>query len=334
MATATLISPSNPYHGHHTPFSSGHHHSSASGPSIAGMISPVEPRRHSDDNETSQRQSLPSLSEVISGAKPSPFPPSQSASTVSGSMHSFPSTYSSGPPRTFPEPPLSDKQSPRALHPNSFGPRPEPLPSFSESARPPPFTSRHAPPPISSFSGPQPSPPIKPEHPREIEAKSLEQSGPYHHPAHQHIPPVYHPHAGHLPPGQIPLPAYPVSPRHSAALPPPFESQRPPVHADEGEYAPARPQYDRTLNRPSDTWSYTDCLERVSARPAPCEAHRANTMCRLLDRRGQFSISGTRGAESLLSSTALNPFRLVYPANTRLPKWSAMWNIYGHHWTL
>ncbi|KAH7357932.1 GATA zinc finger protein [Plectosphaerella cucumerina] len=265
MATATLISPANPYHGHHSSYSSSHHHQpSALGPSIAGMISPVEPRRPSDDNDMpQQRQSLPSLSEVISGAKPSPFPPSQPPSSVSGSVHSFPSTYGSGPPRSFPEPPSSDKQSPRTLHPTSFGPpRPEPLPPFSEQSRPPSYGGR--PGPISAYPGPQPSPPIKPDHAREMESKMMEHSGPYHHASHQH-PPYSH-HHSQLPPGQIPLPAYPASPRHGHSLPPPppFESQRP-SHHDDPEYAPARPQYDRTLNRALEVWSYTECLDRISA---------------------------------------------------------------------
>lgn len=269
MATAALINPSHPYHAL-PPSYPASNHSAAPGPSIAGMISPVEPRRPSDEKDTAHRQSLPSLSEVISGAKPSPFPPTQPPG-MTGSSHSFPSPFGSGPSRHFPEPP-SERQSPRALHPPSFTPRSEnALPPFSaDHPRPPPFAGRPPPPPLSSYATSQPSPPIKPDHGREPEPKNNETNGVYQHPPQhaapqQHPPPIYpQPHQAQLPPGQVPLPAYPVSPRHSSALPSPYESQRPGVHPEEGDYAPARFQYDRPVHRALDAYTYHEYLQRIS----------------------------------------------------------------------
>ncbi|KAF9882213.1 GATA zinc finger [Colletotrichum karsti] len=239
------------------------------------MISPVEPRRPSDESETPHRQSLPSLSEIISGGpKPSPYPSSQaSASSMSGSQ-SFPSPFASGPPRSYPESSV-DKNSPRPHHlASSYAPRQDPLPAISDPPRPPPFAARPPPAPMSSFSGPQPSPPHKSEHMRETDTRAAEPAGPYA--QHSGPPPPIYSHQPHhqsqLPPGQVPLPpSYPVSPRHGDArhggppLTSPYESQRPGAHADEPDLGPARPQYDhRTLNRHIDAWGYQDCLSRIA----------------------------------------------------------------------
>ncbi|KAF6807983.1 GATA zinc finger domain-containing protein 10 [Colletotrichum sojae] len=259
MATAALISPNTTPYGHPTSFSSGYQHA-APGPSIAGMISPVEPRRPSDESETPHRQSLPSLSEVISGAKPSPYPPSQ-GSSMSGSQ-SFPSPFAPGPPRSYPDS-SADKNSPRPLHPPStYASRQDALPAISDPPRPPPFAGRPSG-PMSGY-GPQPSPPHKHEHMREPDARPGEQTGPYAQ-APAPPPPTIYPHPGQLPPGQVPLPAYPVSPRHGGPpVPSPYEAQRPVVHGEEPEYGAARPQFDRTLTRHLDAWGYQDCLSRVS----------------------------------------------------------------------
>ncbi|KAK1469135.1 GATA zinc finger [Colletotrichum melonis] len=262
MATAALISPSSHY-GPPSSFSSGYQHHPAPGPSIAGMISPIEPRRPSDESETPHRQSLPSLSEVISGAKPSPYPPSQ-GSSMSGSQ-SFPSPFAPGPPRSYAE--STDKNSPRPPVPAStFAPRQDALPAISDPPRPP-FAGR-PPAPLGGFSGPQPSPPLKHEHMRDMresDARAAENAGPY---AQHSIPPpptIYphpqHPqHPGQLPPGQVPLPGYPVSPRHAGPPPPfPYEAQRPIPHREDPEYGPAR------VRTHLDAWGYQDCFSRIGS---------------------------------------------------------------------
>ncbi|TQN63834.1 GATA zinc finger domain-containing protein 10 [Colletotrichum shisoi] len=262
MATAALISPSSTHYGHPSSFSSGYHHATP-GPSIAGMISPIEPRRPSDESETPHRQSLPSLSEVISGAKPGPYPPSQ-ASSMSGSQ-SFPSPFAPGPPRSYAES-STDKNSPRPPHPAStYAPRQEALPAMSDPPRPPPFGGR-PPAPLSIFSATQPSPPHKSEHMRDIDPRAAEPANPYAQHQPPPPPPPIYPHPSQLPPGQVPLPAYPVSPRHGGPpSPSPFEAQRPAAHAEEAEYSPGRPQYDRTLvTRHLDAWGYQDCLSRMA----------------------------------------------------------------------
>ncbi|WYZ41743.1 hypothetical protein EsH8_V_000638 [Colletotrichum jinshuiense] len=264
MATAALISPSTTPYGHPSSFSSGYQHA-AQGPSIAGMISPIEPRRPSDESETPHRQSLPSLSEVISGAKPSPYPPSQ-PSSMPGTQSFSSSPFAHGPPRSYAES-STEKNSPRPLHPAStYAPRQEVLPAISDPQRPPPYASR-PPPPLSSFSGAQASPTHKPEHMRESDTRATEPVGPYaQHPAPPPATIYNHPHPSQLPPGQVPLPAYPVSPRHGGGPPlsSPFDAQRPAPQAEHAEYGPARGQYDRTLNRHLDAWGYQDCLSRFT----------------------------------------------------------------------
>ncbi|KAJ0158201.1 GATA zinc finger domain-containing protein 10 [Colletotrichum tanaceti] len=261
MATATLISPSSTHYGHPPSFSSGYHNAS-SGPSIAGMISPIEPRRPSDESETPHRQSLPSLSEVISGAKPCPYPPSQTSS-MSGS-HSFPSPFAPGPPRSYAES-STDKNSPRPPHPAStYAPRHEALPAMSDPPRLPSFAGR-PPAPLSSFPATQPSPPHKSEHMRDIDPRAAEPTGPYAQHQPPPPPPPIYPHPSQLPPGQVPLPAYPVSPRHGGPpMSSPFEAQGPAAHAEEAEYGSGR-SFDRTLvTRHLDAWGYQDCLTRMA----------------------------------------------------------------------
>ncbi|KAL2758083.1 hypothetical protein ACRALDRAFT_2119163 [Sodiomyces alcalophilus JCM 7366] len=270
MATATLLNPNHSYHAHPPQYSPSHQ----PGPAIPGMMSSTEPRGPSEDAEQPYRQPLPSLSslsEVISGAKSSPFPPSQPG--LPGPTHSFPSPFGPGPAARQLSEPSTENHSPRALHPTSFPPRPEGLPPFSDPARPSAFPpGRQVPPPLSNFSGPQPSPPTKAEHIREPDAKSVEHNISYQqqqqqqqqHPvAHQPLAAYPHTHPTHLPPGQIPLPSYPASPRHPS-LPSPYEVPRPGAHPEEPDYASARVPHDRTLNRALDAWGYTECLSRIS----------------------------------------------------------------------
>ncbi|KAL6414988.1 hypothetical protein AUP68_01524 [Ilyonectria robusta] len=255
MATATLITPSSHYQPQPS-FPSAYPHSSAA--SISNMISSVEPRKSVDDNEPSNRQSLPSISEVIQGAKPGSYPPAPPSMQPGSSL---PSPFSSG-PRSFSD---ADKHSPpQPLHPTSFPPRQDALPSFSDSPRPP-FNSR---PPLPPVSDRRPSPTSKPDmapqhhHPEQQKPES-------HHPlngGYAHPPPPpgsYQP--GQMPPGQMPLPAYPISPRHG--VPPhlsgPYDPRGPP-HPEEAEYS-ARARYDTTVNRHFESWSYQDSLSRIGS---------------------------------------------------------------------
>ncbi|KPM42019.1 hypothetical protein AK830_g4487 [Neonectria ditissima] len=260
MATATLITPTAHYQPQPSSFSPySHSHSTVA--SISNMISSVEPRKSLDDNEPSNRQSLPSLSEVIQGAKPGPYPPPSSMQPGS----SLPSPFSSG-PRSFSE---TEKHSPpQPMHPTSFPPRQDTLPSFSDSPRPP-FSSRPSLPPVNDR---RPSPTLKPDHAPQHH-HSEHQKGPEpHHPlngiyAHPPPPPPipasYQP--GQLPPGQMPLPAYPISPRHAVPphIPGPYDA-RAPQHSDEAEYS-SRARYDATVNRHFESWSYQDSLSRIGS---------------------------------------------------------------------
>ena len=270
MATATLITPS----AHYQPqpsFSSGYPHHT--GASIANMISSVDPRKPSDD-EPPNRQSLPSISEVISSVKTGPFVQSMlnrgedrsykapSSSTQPGSL---PSPFA---PASRPHPDAENHASPQTLHPASFPSRQDTLPAFSDSPRPP-FSSR---PPLPPVSDRRPSPPTMSDIPppqRHIpeQQKLPEQphtmNGVYAHPPPPPQPaPAYQP--GQLPAGQMPLPAYPISPRHGVPphAPGPYD-HRPPPHAEADDYS-GRARYDVTVNRHFESWSYQDSLSRVS----------------------------------------------------------------------
>ncbi|KAK7415353.1 hypothetical protein QQZ08_012377 [Neonectria magnoliae] len=261
MATATLITPTAHYQPQPSSFSP-YPHSHSTVASISNMISSVEPRKSLDDNELPNRQSLPSLSEVIQGAKPGPYPPPSSMQPGS----SLPSPFSSG-PRSFSE---AEKHSPpQPMHPTSFPPRQDTLPAFSDSPRPP-FSSRPSLPPVNDR---RPSPTSKPDMPPQHHHPEQQKGPEPHHPlngiyAHPPPPPPpvpvsYQP--GQMPPGQMPLPAYPISPRHAVPphIPGPYDP-RASQHSEEAEYS-SRGRYDATVNRHFESWSYQDSLSRIGS---------------------------------------------------------------------
>lgn len=270
MATA-LVSPSAPYHHqHHNSYSSGYPPSAPATNSMPGMISPVEPRRASNESEPSHphRQSLPSISEVISGTKSSYAPPS--AAPVPPAQ-TLPSPFSAAPPpRPFGDVGVPDRNSsPRALHPppSSAYQRPEALPAFSDPARPA-VTSRPVPPALNTFTGQHQSPPVK------IEQLETEQRHPEPQPlsAGHHRPPQpaqpltgLYSETGRLPPGQLPLSAYPISPSHAGpALPSPYEPQRPAAYGEEGNYQHQRAsEYKGVFDKPYEAWGYQEALQLV-----------------------------------------------------------------------
>uniref|UniRef100_A0A8H7KBV6 Uncharacterized protein n=1 Tax=Bionectria ochroleuca TaxID=29856 RepID=A0A8H7KBV6_BIOOC len=90
MATATLLHPTSSFPPPQ-PYSYPHHNPS--------MISPTESRN--EDSDSSKRQSLPSISEVISGAKP--YAPQQSNVQPSppASLHSRPTHVRTRSPRNM-----------------------------------------------------------------------------------------------------------------------------------------------------------------------------------------------------------------------------------------
>lgn len=268
MATAALASPSGPYHSHHSSFGSGYPHS-APPTGMPGMISPVDSRRASDDSEGPHRQSLPSISEVIGATKPpsygppapAPLPPSQS----------LPSPFStSAPPRPFGDVASEKNPSPRTLHPSSGYPRADTLPAFSDPSRPALSSRPGPPPPLNTFSSRHPSPPVNvklEQHEAEQRhAEAQQYSAGHQHQPSQPPPSLYTPPSARAPPGQLPLPQYPVSPRHiGPALPSPFESQRPPIYSDEREHSHSREgEYRSTLDKAFESWGYNEALNTIS----------------------------------------------------------------------
>ncbi|KAF4997745.1 hypothetical protein FGRMN_3636 [Fusarium graminum] len=259
MATATLITPSAHYPPQ-PPFSS-YSQSGSGAASISNMISSVEPRKPADDHDQSNRQSLPSISEVIQGTKPGPYPVAHVPGLQSGT--SLPSPFAPA-PRSFPD--VEKRSSPQPLHPTSAFPRQDGLPAFTDSPRPH-FNSR---PSLPSVSDRRQSPSGKPDLPPQHHHTDQKLSEP-HHPlngvyAHPPPPPpvpvAYQ--AGQLPPGQMPLPAYPISPRH--AMPPHAPGSydpRAPPHVEEADYVRAR--YEVTVDRHFESWSYQDSLSRIGS---------------------------------------------------------------------
>ncbi|KID91293.1 GATA-type sexual development transcription factor NsdD [Metarhizium guizhouense ARSEF 977] len=262
MATATVLAPSSHYP-QSSSYSSYPQHQTGTAPpppsnSGSNMIS-SEHRRSSDDKEQPGRQSLPSISEVISGTRPGQYPSPSQPNLQPGS--GLPSPFTPA-PRSYSEP---EKHSPRQLHTSStYPPRQENLPAFTDSPRPP-FNGRHSLPPVSDR---RQTPPSKPDFPQHRLAESQQPSdahasnGAYGHPP----PPTSHPYpAGHLPPGQVPLPTYPISPRH--AVPPPpgqYDARGQSVRHEEAEY-PSRPRFEPTPTRHFEPWNYQEALSHTGS---------------------------------------------------------------------
>lgn len=270
MATAAIISPTAQYPPPLQTLSSRYPHST-NGSDMPGMISPAEPRRHSDPAEVPpHRQSLPSISEVISSTTvnhPGGF--SQTPAPVPPPLSTFPPSFAAS-SRPYAEPqPALDKPSPRPPHhpPSSYS-RPEPLPPFAaESPRLASFNTRPGPAASGSFA-PHPSPPIKQDQGRADSDKIV----PEQHPngSYSHPNPLTPYSTVQLSGGQLSHSStYPVSPRHIVP-PPPLPSPYDPHRAtrlEEADHPHARPRYDMTLNRHIEAWTYQECLSRVSAPP-------------------------------------------------------------------
>lgn len=259
MATATLLRSGAPHSQPHS-YSPSYPDTPAP-PTMPDMIPAVEPRRPSDPAESiPPRQSLPSLSEVISGSPVCGLSQSQTP----GSIPSFPAPFSAS-PRPFMDsnshPGLDKGSSPQPLHSaSSYPSRPEQPPNFNDPSRAHAF-GRAGPSPLNSFSPTHPSPSTKQDQPRLESDRIADQhaaNGAYHH------PPVI---TSYSATSQLPQASpYPVSPRHPGPLvPSPFDPQRGPApRPEDNENLLGRPRYDMTVNRHLDTWTYQEWLNRVS----------------------------------------------------------------------
>lgn len=262
MATAVIIKSTTTYSPSSQALNTHYPHINHT-PTIAEMIPPTEARRHSDPSEVlPHRQSLPSISEVISSttSTSSGFPPTSVSATQS--LSPFPPSFATQ-PRPYGESQAArDKVSSRSTHTPSYG-RPEPLVPFVESPRNTTFNPPSGPPNPAPF-GPHPSTTIKQDQSRfDSDKTSSDQhpNGSYSQP----VPLAPYSVVGQLSNAHSSLSlAYPMSPRHIIPpLPPPFESQRA-LRAEETEPPHTRPRYDLTLNRHIEAWSYQECLSRVS----------------------------------------------------------------------
>jgi uncharacterized protein YueI len=255
MATATVLHPPSSYPPPPTSYSSAYPQS------VSNMISTVDARKN-DDMDPLKRQSLPSISEVISGTKPYP-PPTSSSTQQPGT--SFPSPFTSGASRSFTE---TEKQpSPQSLRSGSsaYPSRHEATSSFADSPRQP-FNGRPGLPPVPDR---RPSPATKheippPHHLSDSHSDSRSLNGGYPHPPSlpASAQPVSYP-TNQLPPGQLPLPHYPPSPRHA----PPshgygghYDQRAPPMAVEDRERGVRhQPEYSNF-----DTASYQEALSRMA----------------------------------------------------------------------
>ncbi|KAI0473267.1 hypothetical protein GGR56DRAFT_677278 [Xylariaceae sp. FL0804] len=235
MAAAALINPATAYHLHNPPFSPYHHQPPPPPPppaSMPSMMSAGESRRTTGENDSGARQSLPSISEVFSGAKPPPYSPT-TPTTMGNSQPLAPPYSSAGPPRPEPTP-----------EPRSVPPHEDKFFRYQRSdAGPPPPQAQH-----NSYPFPEQRDP----------AKALEQA-----PNHSHTNPPPPPHMPY-PPGQLPLSAAaPLSPHHPSHYQPSYEPHRPPLHADE-EYGMHRNRYESTVNRHFEAYNYGEALSKIA----------------------------------------------------------------------
>ncbi|KAH7471919.1 hypothetical protein FOMA001_g13462 [Fusarium oxysporum f. sp. matthiolae] len=204
------------------------------------MVFSIEPRKQDDSHESPNRQSLPSISEVIQGTEPGPYtfrPPS-----------SIQAGFSLSPPFTLVRQPLHKTEKhpflQQLLPASSFPLRQHALPVFSDHPRPP-FANLPSFLPTSDCSR---SPSSKAEIPFQ-HRHSEQQKAPEPHPplsgVYAHLSPPSHPPAPvTYQPRQMPLPAYPTLPRH--------------------DYAPPA-VYDAPVNRHVGSWSYQDSLSLISS---------------------------------------------------------------------
>lgn len=255
MATGAVLHPSASY-----PPPSSAPYSSAYPQPPATNGTPTTAERKTDDMDPLKRQSLPSISEVISGTKS--YPPPPPSTTAQQSNTSFPSPFGNGAgaSRSFTE---SEKQpSPQSMRSvtTAYPTRHEATSSFAESPRAP-YSVRPSLPPVpdrrQSPINQHDVPP--PHHMSDPHKESRPLNGGYPQPP---LPAAASSAAypnGQLPPGQLPLPHYPASPRYG-----------PQPHGYAAHYdqrgQPIIDERDRVRHQPEyfDTPSYQEALSRMA----------------------------------------------------------------------
>lgn len=257
MATAAVLHASAPY-----PTAAASYSSAYPQPPASNGVSTPDARKV-DELDSLKRQSLPSISEVISGTKSYPAPPNAAAQQPNTS---FPSPFTSGggPSRSFTD---QEKQpDPQAMRSASGAyPSRHETNAFAESPRPP-FSNR-----------PGGLPPVPDRRPSPIGSKdalgvahrvfdyndSRSANGGYQQPPLQaNTASNVYPNS-QLPPGQLPLPHFPQSPRyaqqtHGYATNSNYDQRNQPMGMEDRDRA-ARP----AQSEPFDTPSYQEALSRV-----------------------------------------------------------------------
>ncbi|OAA38036.1 sexual development transcription factor NsdD [Cordyceps fumosorosea ARSEF 2679] len=207
------------------------------------MISSESPRCALEDNssplEAPARQSLPSISEVMSGSGRRPHP----RTPAHGSLPPQPGSGSL--PSPFAPPSRQYNDWPKPLHPASSPPRQDAIPAFSDSSRPP-FSGR---PGLPAVTDRRPTPSGSPSH---HDHRSISGGCP------QPLALTSHPYQpGPMPHGQMPLPGYPIFPRHEL-----YNAPRPQTHGEPASYA--RSRYE-AAPRHYENWPYHESFSRIAS---------------------------------------------------------------------
>ncbi|KAI1816329.1 hypothetical protein GGS20DRAFT_583566 [Poronia punctata] len=234
MAATALLSPATAYHVNRQQFMPSYHPPQVP-PSVKAMVSSSETKRPSNDTESGSRQSLPSISEVLSATKPTPMGSPQNH-PLSGSQNLPPPFTSAGPP---PPPPRSES-----------GPEPRSVPAHDDKYYR--YPSRHDPGPPQGHQSSY----LYAEH-RDL-PKASEPP-----PSNNHIIPQA-PSSIPYPPGQLPLNAAPPPARHHGTMPSYDPHRPPPPPRSEEEYATHPTRYDTPHSRPPEMYGYIDLLGKIS----------------------------------------------------------------------
>jgi hypothetical protein len=105
MAAATLLSPASTYNNHNHALPPYAQAPAPHSSSLSSIMTQNGPRRESNDSEaTTQRQSLPSISDIFQHVKSSPYSPTTPTTLNSSQSHPPPPfSNSTGPPRIEPQ---------------------------------------------------------------------------------------------------------------------------------------------------------------------------------------------------------------------------------------
>jgi hypothetical protein len=245
MAAATLLSPASTFNNHNHALPQYPQAPPPHSQSLSSILTQNGSRRESNEPETtSQRQSLPSISDIFQQVKTSPYSPTT------------PTTFNG--PQGLPPPPAFGGSTGPTRFENSQENRVGHLQDDKYSR----FAPRAEGPPLShtksSYTYNEPR-----DH-----GKALDRGSDPSVAAPPPPPRMPYHQSAQLPPGQIPLPpAPPVSPRHGGLSPPQYDHQRSQSQREDDFGIGGRRYDSNSLNRHFEAWSVAEGLGKVGIPP-------------------------------------------------------------------